>query len=132
VDSPRVLIVDDAEPFRCLLRQLLERRGYVIAGEAGCGARALELLERLDPDAVLVDVHLGEENGFAVAARLTQARPELPVLLTSADFHHHFYALADVVGARGFVPKEQLARVDLTVFWPWPAAPSLAARPAAG
>jgi hypothetical protein len=40
------------------------------------------------------------------------------VLLTSADFDEHFYARADASGARGFVPKSQLAQVELERFWP--------------
>jgi DNA-binding NarL/FixJ family response regulator len=115
---PGILIVDDAPVFRCVVRELLERRGYVVAGEADCGADALDLVQRLDPDAVLLDVHLPDETGFEVAARLAQARPGLPVLLTSADFDRNFYALADLAGARGFVPKSELAQVEFTMFWP--------------
>ena len=91
------------------MRQLLERRGYAIAGEASCAASAIESVERLAPDAALVDIHLPDATGFEVAARLTEAHPELAVLLTSFDFDRQFYALADVSGARGFVPKDQLA-----------------------
>ena len=48
------------------------------------------------------------------------------VPVTSADFERSFYALADSAGARGFVPKAQLAEVDFTIFWPTtvPALPS--------
>jgi DNA-binding NarL/FixJ family response regulator len=115
---PSILIVDDAPAFRSVVRELLERRGYIVAGEADCGADALDLVGRLDPDAVLLDVHLPGESGFEVAARLAEVRPGLPVLLTSADFDRNFYALADLAGARGFVPKSELARVEFTMFWP--------------
>jgi hypothetical protein len=43
----RVLIVDDSAPFRRAARDLLRRRGYVVVGEAGCAAAALEAAERL-------------------------------------------------------------------------------------
>jgi DNA-binding NarL/FixJ family response regulator len=103
------------------MRQLLERRGYTVAGEADRGAIVSDLVERLEPDAVLLDVHLPDDNGFKLAARLTGARPELAVLLTSVDFDHGFYVRAEASGARGFVPKAQLAQAELAVYWPTPA-----------
>jgi two-component system invasion response regulator UvrY len=113
-----VLIVDDVAVCRLAERELLERRGYAIVGEADCASTAVALVERLTPDAVLLDVHLPDENGFALAARLTREHPGLAVLLTSVAFEGQFYALADACGARGFVPKSQLAQVELDRFWP--------------
>jgi DNA-binding NarL/FixJ family response regulator len=113
-----VVIVDDATSCRRAVRGLLERRGYCVVGEADCVARAIGLVERLSPDAVLLDVHLPDGNGFALAARLGQSHPEVAVLLTSADFESSFYVRADVSGARGFVPKGQLAEAELAMFWP--------------
>jgi DNA-binding NarL/FixJ family response regulator len=104
------------------MRQLLERRGYSIAGEADRGAIVPDLVDRLEPDAVLLDIDLPDDNGFELAARLTRAQPGLAVLLTSAEFDHGFYAQAQVSGARGFVPKAQLAQAELAMYWP--AAPS--------
>jgi DNA-binding NarL/FixJ family response regulator len=116
--SVRVLVVDDAPAFRRVICELLTRRGYQIAGEAWTAAQAIDMTESLEPDAVLLDVHLPDGNGFALAAQLTRAHPYLAVLLTSLDFDNNFYALADMSGARGFVPKSDLARVEFTIFWP--------------
>ena len=116
--SVRVLVVDDAPSFRRVICELLSRRGYRVIGQAGSIAEAIELTERLEPDAVLLDVHLPDGSGFDAAARLTRAHPSLAVLLTSLDFESNFYALADVSGARGFVPKADLAGVEFTMFWP--------------
>lgn len=113
----RVLILDDAAAFRDAARELLITRGYVIAGEAAGADEAAALVERTAPDAVLLDVRLGEDDGFALAARLTRARPELAVLLTSATRDERFHRLALLHGARGFVPKQELVRADLAVFW---------------
>ncbi len=114
----RVLVVDDAPDFRRVICELLQHRGYQIAGEAETAAQAIERTERLRPDAVLLDVHLPDGNGFELAARLTRGHPSLAVLLTSLDFESNFYALADVSGACGFVPKTDLASVQFTLFWP--------------
>lgn len=114
----RVLVVDDAPSFRRVICDLLGRRGYCVVGQAGSATEAIEQAELVKPDAVLLDVHLPDGNGFELAARLTQAHPNLAVLLTSLDFESNFYALADVSGARGFVPKADLAGVEFTIFWP--------------
>jgi len=113
----RVAIVDDAGVFRAVARELLVRRGYQIAGEAACACDALALVERTVPDAALVDVCLGEDDGFALAPRLIERRPGLAVLIISAAFEPGFYARALECGARGYVPKQELAAVDLNAFW---------------
>src|SRR5689334_17237018 len=70
----RVLIVDDQAAFRDASRELLEKRGHVVA-EAVDESEALRATARFDPDAVLVDVRLGGESGFDVARALTRAWP---------------------------------------------------------
>ena len=113
----RVLIVDDSAPFRTAARELLKRRGYVVVGEAGCAAAAIEAAKLLAPDAVLLDVHLPDACGFEVSAILTGARPELAVLLISADDSPPHDGRVEACGARGFVPKSCLAATPLERFW---------------
>ena len=114
--SARVLIVDDQAPFRTAARALLERRGYQVVGEASDGAAAVALATRLLPDAVLLDVRLGADDGFAVARALTRACPGTAVLLTSCEDQRADEVAAS--GARGFLRKEQLPAADLAAFWP--------------
>ena len=116
--TPRVLIVDDQPAFRGMARRVLEWRGYVVAGEAGCADSAIAAAERLAPDAVLLDVCLGAASGFDVACTLTQARPELAVLLVSTRDYCQCQPLVRGCGARGFVLKSDLGRADLAAFWP--------------
>ena len=115
--SARVLIVDDQPAFRGLARQILVQRGYSVVGEAGCGAGALEAAARLRPDAVLLDVRLGEEDGFEVARALRHVCPGAAVLLVSnADYSTCAESLR-AAGASGFVLKGRLASADLSAFW---------------
>ena len=81
----RVLVVDDSAPFRRAARELLTRRGYLVVGEAGSAAAARHVVERLAPHALLLDVGLPDGCGFDLAAALTRARPDLAVLLMSAN-----------------------------------------------
>jgi DNA-binding NarL/FixJ family response regulator len=117
-NPPRVLIVDDQPSFRGMARRVLQWRGYVVAGEAGCADSAIAATERLAPDAVLLDVCLGEDSGFDVACTLTQARPELAVLLVSSIDYRQCEPLLRECGARGFVLKCDLGHADLAAFWP--------------
>src|SRR5689334_13028061 len=112
----RVLIVDDQPVFRRAARDLLEARGYTVVGEADGLAAALEALDRCAPDAVLLDVHLGAECGFAAAHALVRARPGLSVVLVSAD-ELEDPARVGTCGARGFVLKPCLSHVDLDALW---------------
>jgi two-component system chemotaxis response regulator CheY len=116
----RVLIVDDAPVFREVARELLERRGYTVVGEAGSAESAVDAVERLAPDAVLLDVRLPDRSGFELSAVLTRANPELAVLLVSADRVPAGIATVEASGARGFVFKSQLAATQFANFWPSP------------
>jgi DNA-binding NarL/FixJ family response regulator len=115
--APRVLIVDDQASFRGVARQLLEWRGYEVAGEA------IDSAERLAPDAVLLDVGLGEDSGFDVCSALVRARPALAVLLVSNADYTRVDVCVAASGARGFALKSRLAAIDLAAFWPAPAPP---------
>jgi chemotaxis response regulator CheB len=84
-----------------------------VAGEADSGAAAIAAAEGLAPDAVLLDVCLGEDSGFDVACAMTEACPGLPVLLVSSVDYRDCHALLRACGSCGFVLKSELARVDL-------------------
>jgi DNA-binding NarL/FixJ family response regulator len=81
------------------------------------GRRGRRCGTRLAPDAVLLDVWLGDGNGFDVACTLTPASPGLAVLLVSAEDYRHCHALVRDCGARGFVLKSELACADLAEYF---------------
>jgi DNA-binding NarL/FixJ family response regulator len=113
----RVLIVDDQPSFRGAARELVHARGHVVVAEADGGMSALEALAHSAPDAVLLDVRLGRENGFDVARALTHVRPELAVVLMSADDAGIDLRRVRECGARAFVLKRDLRYVDLQQLW---------------
>jgi len=110
----RVVIVDDEAIFREAARRCLTARGYHVVAEADCAASAVEAVQRHEPDAMLVDVRLGDGDGFAVCDAVTRVRPHLAVLLTSTENCEH---LIESCGARGFILKHHLADVDFGRFW---------------
>ena len=68
--SRTVLIVDDHPSFRASARAMLESEGFDVVGEAADGASALEAVDALAPDVVLLDVQLPDMTGFDVCAEL--------------------------------------------------------------
>jgi CheY-like chemotaxis protein len=111
-----VLIVDDSAPFRRAARDLLQRRGYLVVGEADTVAGALDAVRRISPDALLVDVGLPDGCGFELARVLVRAQPDLAVLLMSADDPPAGTERLCDSGARGFVLKSGLAAAPLERF----------------
>lgn len=103
----RLLIVDDHQVVRVGLRTMLERFPQLeVVGEAGGVLEALEMARRIQPDVVLLDVRLGDENGFDVCRQLQSFEKDIYVLvLTSyADDRAVFDAIA--AGADGYLLKE--------------------------
>ena len=113
----RVLIVDDHEPFRAVARQLLERAGYVVAGEAGDAAEALAAVAAEAPDAVLLDVQLPDRDGFSVAAALSAADGPAVVLISSREADDYGQRVA-ACGALGFIPKSKLSAAAFAALLP--------------
>jgi DNA-binding NarL/FixJ family response regulator len=106
--TKRVLIVDDHEPFRAVARDLLEGAGYVVAGEAGDAAEALAAVAADPPDAVLLDVQLPDQDGFAVARALSGADGPAVVLISTRQAEDYGRRI-ETCGARGFILKSKLS-----------------------
>jgi len=85
--SLRVLIVDDEPPARDRLRSMLAEAGdFEVAGEAGNGLEALQMVDRLLPDILLLDVRMPGIDGLEVARQLaTQPEPPAVIFTTAFD-----------------------------------------------
>ena len=100
----RVVLVDDHELFRAGVRGEIATSVDVV-GEAGTVAEAVPLIRELDPEVVLLDVHLPDGGGEGVIAGVAQERPAVKFLALSVSD-----AAEDVIGviragARGYVTK---------------------------
>lgn len=81
----RILIVDDSAVMRSLLRSVLRSaRGFEVAGTAGDGESALQLIEELRPDLVLLDVEMPVMDGLATLRKLRSRGHKMPVIVCSA------------------------------------------------
>jgi DNA-binding NarL/FixJ family response regulator len=103
----RLVIADDQSLFREGLRTLLSTRPEVdVVGEAANGADAVALVERLEPDVVLMDLRMPVMDGIQATAKLRERWPSIPVLVltTFDDDASLFGALR--AGAAGYLLKD--------------------------
>jgi len=107
----RLLIVDDSDQFLEAARSLLERQGLDVVAVASTRAQALRSARDLRPDVMLVDIDLGDENGFDVARDLTAATAQTTgqVFLISAYPEEELQELIAASPAVGFLPKSRLS-----------------------
>lgn len=109
--SLRLVIVDDNHDFLQAARDLLEREGMTVVAVAGTSTEALDRVRELRPDVTLVDIDLGEESGFDVCRRLTQAATPEParVVLISTYAEQDLRDLIESSPAVGFLSKAKLS-----------------------
>src|SRR5262245_51851982 len=111
----RLLIVDDHPIFRDGLRGIFAADpAFAVVGEAGNGAEALALVERLGVDVVLMDLRMPEMGGVEAIRRLTQANPAARVLVLTTYDSDRDVLPAIEAGATGYLlkdaPREELLR----------------------
>jgi len=104
-----LILADDHELVRQGLRSLLEREGFVIAGEASDGQEALRLTERVCPDIAILDIAMPNLNGVDAAREIGKLpKPPKTILLTRHDEDQ--YVIESLrAGVRGYVLKSQVA-----------------------
>jgi DNA-binding NarL/FixJ family response regulator len=105
----RCVIVDDSPLFLESATDLLEREGLEVVGAASNSAEAIRLVEELRPDVTLVDIDLGDEDGFELARRLRENSPRSKVILVSTHSEEDLAHLIATSPAIGFVSKARLS-----------------------
>jgi DNA-binding NarL/FixJ family response regulator len=102
-----VLLADDQPLLRRGFRMILEAEdGLAVTGEAGDGAEAVELARRVKPDVVLMDIRMPGTDGIEATRRITEAQPDVRVLvLTTFDLDEYAFG-ALRAGASGFLLKD--------------------------
>jgi len=102
----RVLVVDDHEPFRKGLEAMLAAADTVdVVGSVADGREAVDLALELQPDVILMDLHMPRLNGIEATARIVQSSPHISVLvLTMMEDEESVFA-AVRAGARGYLLK---------------------------
>jgi len=105
----RVLLADDHPLIRAGVRSILEREDDIeVVGEAGNGREALDLVEQLSPDVLLLDVEMPVMPGIEVANELKRFGSEVQILvLSSHDDEQYVFGLLES-GASGYLIKDEI------------------------
>jgi DNA-binding NarL/FixJ family response regulator len=86
VHSIRVLVADDDRSYLASLRELIDRQPELeVVATAVDGIQAIELAEQLDPDAVVLDLHMPLLDGVSAAARLRRDHPSICLIALTGD-----------------------------------------------
>jgi two-component system nitrate/nitrite response regulator NarL len=103
----RVFLVDDHTLFRKGLAELLEQRGEIcVAGIAGNGTEALQLLKENMPDVVITDLNMPPHGGLALLRQLRVEGCSCPVLVLTVSDAEEDLASAMSAGAQGYLLKD--------------------------
>jgi len=103
--SKRVLVTDDTAFMRMTLRNVLEKAGYEVAGEAENGRQAVEMYKALKPDVVTMDLTMPEMDGITAIKEIMKADPQAKIIVCSAMGQEAMVRDALSAGAKDFLVK---------------------------
>jgi two-component system chemotaxis response regulator CheY len=103
--AAKILVVDDAQFMRMMLKNILAGAGYEIVGEGENGVQAIEKYKDLKPDLVVMDMIMPEMGGIDAVREIVKLDPGARVLMCSAMGQQALVVEAIQVGARDFIVK---------------------------
>jgi CheY-like chemotaxis protein len=104
MSAGKVLVVDDEPEVRQVLHEFLVSRGYDV-NVASDGHEALDLLQSIKPDLVLLDVAMPGLDGVETLKRIVALDPSLPVIMVTANADIGVTSKLLAIGAVDYVPK---------------------------
>ena len=102
--SIRVLIADDSEFMRSLLREILEGE-FDIVGEAENGVEAVDMYGEYDPDIVMMDIVMPIRDGIEATTEITSGNPDARVIMCTSVGQEEKMKAAIKAGAQGYITK---------------------------
>ena len=103
--AKNVLICDDAAFMRMMIKDILSKNGYNVAGEAENGAKAVEKYAELKPDLVLMDITMPEMDGIQALKNIKASDGNACVIMCSAMGQQAMVIEAIQAGAKDFIVK---------------------------
>jgi DNA-binding NarL/FixJ family response regulator len=111
VTTARILLVDDHEIVRRGLKSVLEtRKDWEIVGEAETGREAVQMVEELRPDVVVMDISMPELNGLDAVRQIAKIAPRTEVLVLTMHESEELVRQVLEAGARGYLLKSDASR----------------------
>ncbi len=103
--AKNILICDDAAFMRMMIKDILTKNGYTVAGEAENGAKAVEKYAELKPDLVLMDITMPEMDGIQALKKIKGSDGNASVIMCSAMGQQAMVIEAIQSGAKDFIVK---------------------------
>ena len=103
--AENILICDDAAFMRMMIKDILTKNGYTVAGEAENGLKAVEKYAELKPDLVLMDITMPEMDGIQALKKIKSTDPAASVIMCSAMGQQAMVIESIQAGARDFIVK---------------------------
>ncbi|WP_138202705.1 response regulator [Haloimpatiens lingqiaonensis] len=103
--SAKVLIVDDAAFMRMMIKDILEKNGYEVVGEANNGIKAVELYKSEKPDVVTMDITMPDMDGIEAVKAIKNIDPAAKIIMCSAMGQQTMVMDAIKAGAKDFIVK---------------------------
>ncbi len=100
-----ILVCDDAAFMRMMIKDILTKNGYNIAGEAENGQKAVEKYNETKPDLVLMDITMPEMDGIQALKKIKEMDPGASVIMCSAMGQQAMVIEAIQSGAKDFIVK---------------------------
>ncbi|MFN8531627.1 MAG: response regulator transcription factor [Anaerolineae bacterium] len=101
----RLLLVEDHVLVRQSIRAFLEGEAFEVIGEASTGTEAVQLALDLQPDLVIMDIHLPEMNGIEATRRIRRQCPDMRIIALTAYNERAYQRALESAGAADFVLK---------------------------
>ncbi|MCR4930712.1 MAG: response regulator [Lachnospiraceae bacterium] len=100
-----ILIVDDAAFMRMMIKDILSKNGYTVAGEAENGVKAIEKYNELKPDLVLMDITMPDKDGIQALKDIKASDPNAKIIMCSAMGQQAMVIESIQAGAKDFIVK---------------------------
>jgi DNA-binding NarL/FixJ family response regulator len=114
----RVLIVDDEDDMRALVRATIEiaNEGLKVAGEASDGATAVNFVNEERPEVVVMDQRMPGLSGLDTARRILSEHPEQAIVLFSSYLDRDVINMARNLGVRACLPKDEIRQLPNAIW----------------
>ncbi|MGN0430532.1 MAG: response regulator [Acetatifactor sp.] len=103
--AKNILICDDAAFMRMMIKDILTKNGYNVAGEAENGLRGVEKYKEVNPDLVLMDITMPEMDGIQALREIKKVDPNASVIMCSAMGQQAMVIESIQAGAKDFIVK---------------------------
>src|SRR5258706_9787831 len=105
VPRRRILVIDDGDSVRDIIRLFLEKEGFEVCGEGADGVEAIEQAKKLKPDLIVLDLAMPRMNGAEAASILSTTMPSVPIVLLTLYQNLLGPTLASAIGVKDIIDK---------------------------